>query len=64
MTDKAILEIDSSFIVLLLDSMADGVFVLDEEGKIAIWNRAMETITGYKEEEVSGSGCDLLSFDL
>ena len=55
---------DKHFVRLILDSMADGVFVLNKEGKISIWNRAMEVITGYKAEEVKGNGCDLLSFDL
>ncbi len=63
-SSNPLLELDSSFVALLLDSMADGVFVLDEKGAITVWNRAMEAITGYREEEVKGQGCGLLSFDL
>jgi two-component system, NtrC family, response regulator HydG len=64
MSENNMLNLDSSFVALLLDSMADGVFVLDEDGKISIWNRAMEAITGYREEEVISKSCELLSFDL
>ena len=63
MTESDILNLDKNFVGLLLDSMADGVFVLNESGKISIWNRAMESITGYMANEVRGKGCELLNFD-
>jgi PAS domain S-box-containing protein len=53
---------DSRFVNLLLEAMADGVFVLDDKGKITLWNPSMERITGYKEEEVMGKTCTLLDF--
>lgn len=45
----------------ILDSMADGVFVLDSDGKIVSWNRAMERISGYRAEEALGQTCALLA---
>jgi len=42
--------------------MADGVFTLDEKGKITLWNRAMERITGYNAEEVKGKDCMIVNF--
>jgi PAS domain S-box-containing protein len=58
------IKLDSHFINLILDSMAGGVFTLNEKGKISLWNRAMEKISGFSAEEVMGKGCNLLSFDL
>lgn len=48
---------------LLLESMAEGVFTLDPDGRITTWNPAMQRITGYTEEEVLGKACELLSFN-
>ncbi len=56
--------LDPKFASLLLESMADGVFTLNEEGEITLWNRAIERITGYKAEEVLGKSCDILDFNL
>lgn len=47
---------------LVLESMADGVFTLDEAGRITLWNPAMERISGYRAEEAVGRSCGLLSF--
>ncbi len=49
---------------LLLESMADGVFTLDERGKITLWNPALELITGYTAQEALGKGCEVLNFNL
>ena len=54
----------SNFARLLLESMADGVFTLDETGKIRSWNPSMERITGYTAEEAIGKSCMLLHFNL
>ncbi len=48
---------------LLLESMADGVFTLDDKGMITLWNRAMEKITGRRAEEVLGKSCSILNFN-
>ncbi|WP_373501298.1 sigma-54 interaction domain-containing protein [Desulfococcus sp.] len=47
---------------LVLESMADGVFTLDEKGRITLWNPAMARISGYRAEEALGRGCGLLCF--
>ncbi|MBC2717594.1 MAG: sigma 54-interacting transcriptional regulator [Desulfobacteraceae bacterium] len=54
---------NSEFEHLLLESMADGVFTLDENGIITSWNPAMERITGYTTEEAVGESCSLLNFN-
>ncbi len=53
---------DPRFATLLLESMADGVFTLNEKSEITSWNKSMETITGYDAEEVMGKSCMLLNF--
>ena len=47
----------------LLDSLFDGVYVLDQNRMIVYWNKAAEHITGYAKEEVVGRNCtdDILS---
>lgn len=56
--------LDPEFANLLLESMADGVFTLNEKGEITLWNRSIERISGYKAEEVLGRSCDILDFNL
>ena len=49
---------DSSYIHnLALESVADGVFTVDENWKITSFNRAAEKITGWKRDEVQGKPC-------
>ncbi len=48
------------FIRRIIDSMADGVFTMDNSGKISSWNRSMEKISGYSAEEAIGQTCALL----
>lgn len=50
----------SRFINHIIDSMADGVFTLDNSGKITSWNHSMTRITGYSSEEAIGNSCNLL----
>jgi PAS domain S-box-containing protein len=38
----------------LLETMAEGVIVLDNDGVIRLWNQAMTEITGYDREEALG----------
>jgi PAS domain S-box-containing protein len=42
---------------IILDSIADGVFTVDSDWKIASFNRAAEKITGIKKEEAIGRYC-------
>jgi len=55
--------LDPEFERLLLESMADGVFTLDGNGKITSWNPAMERISGYSVKEAMGKSCTLLNFN-
>lgn len=44
----------------LLNTMAEGVIVLDTDGLIRLWNQAMTEITGYPREEALGKPHDWL----
>jgi PAS domain S-box-containing protein len=48
------------FINQIFNSMADGVFTMDSEGRISSWNRSMERISGYTAQEALGKTCRLL----
>ena len=57
------LEIDNSeFLKLLLESIGNGIFILDTHGKIIAWNPVMEEITGYSLKEIKGKSCQILNF--
>jgi PAS domain S-box-containing protein len=43
-------------LVEILEFLPDPVFVLDTEGRVTAWNRAMEELTGTKMEDVIGKG--------
>jgi len=60
--DKTRSILDPSFSSLLLESMADGVFTLDEKGRITSWNASIERITGYTAYEAIGQPCAMLNF--
>ena len=42
-------------------SLPDPAFVIDKKGKVQIWNRAMERMTGYKAQDIMGKGYDAYS---
>ncbi len=42
---------------LILDSVADGVFTVDRQGRITSFNRAAEQITGFSRKEAVGQFC-------
>jgi len=44
----------------IINSMADGVFTMDTQGRISSWNRSMERISGYTAKEALGQSCQLL----
>jgi PAS domain S-box-containing protein len=54
---------NNEFVKLLLESIGDGIFVLDTHGRIIAWNPAMEKITGYSSEEIKGQSCKFLNFN-
>ncbi|MBE0428901.1 MAG: PAS domain S-box protein [Thermoleophilia bacterium] len=41
----------------VLSSVADGVYVVDNNDKIVLWNQAAELITGFTKEEMVGRVC-------
>ena len=51
---QEILDKERDFISLLLDTVGALVCVLDDEGKIVLFNRACEEVTGYTYDEVIG----------
>jgi len=60
-TASAIVDLD--FANLLLESIAEGVFTLDEKGMITSWNPAMERISGYMAQEALGQRCTMMGFN-
>jgi PAS domain S-box-containing protein len=54
---KQLPEEDRSLTRLILDSIADGVFTVDREGRITSFNRAAEQITGVSKKEAIGQYC-------
>ncbi len=48
------------FLNQIIDTMAEGLFTLDDQGIITSWNRAMEKISGFSALEAVGQGCDIL----
>jgi two-component system, NtrC family, response regulator HydG len=44
----------------VVDTIQDGVMIVNTEGRIVSINRAFETITGYGPEEVIGQSCSML----
>jgi two-component system response regulator HydG len=47
----------------IVDTMADGLMVVDSEGVIISVNKALETLTGYNKEELVGHSCAILDCD-
>ena len=41
----------------VLDSLYDGVYIVDKDRRILFWNRGAEKITGYSADEVVGRRC-------
>jgi len=54
---------DPRFLPELIETMRDGLMVVDSHGNILLFNRAAEDITGYRKEEVTGQKCTLLGCD-
>lgn len=49
------------FMRQIIDSMADGVYIVDPKGLVSFWNPSMEKISGYPANEAMGKPCTLLS---
>jgi len=41
---------------IIVDSLPDATLAVDREGRVLVWNRAMEEITGVKRDEMLGRG--------
>ncbi|UCE04698.1 MAG: sigma 54-interacting transcriptional regulator [bacterium] len=50
-------DIDQNHTEVILDSIADGVFTVDQDFQITSFNKAAEKITGVTREEAIGSTC-------
>ena len=51
------------FLENVLETMSDGLMLVDREGTILSFNLAAERITGYRREEVIGRPCAILDTD-
>ena len=49
-----------NFLNQILDTMAEGLFTMDNHGTITSWNKSMEKITGFTEQEALGNTCSLI----
>ncbi len=47
-----------------VDTIRDGIMIVDRSGRIVSVNRAFETITGYGRKEAIGQTCHLLRCDI
>ena len=54
--------LNPEFASLLFESIAEGVFTLDENGIITSWNPSMKKISGFTSQEAIGQRCSLLGF--
>jgi PAS domain S-box-containing protein len=44
----------------IIDFLPDPTFVLDREGRVVVWNRAIESVTGIPKSRIIGSGTDTI----
>ena len=47
----------------VIDTMLEGLMLVDPDGKIIFVNRAFENLTGYGKKEVEGKSCEILGCD-
>jgi diguanylate cyclase (GGDEF)-like protein/PAS domain S-box-containing protein len=52
------MNISHNFCKSILDNIAHGVLVIDNNVKVRYWNRSMEKITGIKSKEITGQTCE------
>ncbi|MFP4349964.1 MAG: PAS domain S-box protein [Desulfococcaceae bacterium] len=50
----------STYWKTVIDTMADGLMIVDRKGVILSVNAAMETLTGYPAEKLIGRSCQVL----
>ncbi len=54
---------DPNFLMNVFETMRDGLMIVDKDGKILLFNRGAEEITGYRREEIVGQPCTILDSD-
>ncbi len=54
---------NKEFLKNILETMAEGLMVVDKDGNIMFFNKAAEKITGFKAKEVIGKQCTILNTD-
>ncbi len=54
---KGSLAIDPKFYKVLTDNLYDGVFQVDDQGRIVLWNQGAERITGIAGKKAVGKSC-------
>lgn len=54
---------DRNFLPELFEILRDGLMVVDNKGRILLFNRAAEEITGYRKEDVLGKACTIFGCD-
>ena len=54
----------NSYWKIVVDTIQDGVMIVDEGGTIVSVNKALEKITGYTRDEMLGKPCTILNCDL
>ncbi len=52
---------DRDFLKSILETMSEGLMVVNKDGNILFFNKAAEKITGFKMEEVLGKPCTILN---
>jgi diguanylate cyclase (GGDEF)-like protein/PAS domain S-box-containing protein len=50
-------DISPDFYATLLDNLYDGVYFVDRDRRITLWNKAAERLTGFTQAEVLGKRC-------
>ena len=58
--EQYIRKVDMSLNEIILDTLPNGLFTLDVNCRIQVWNRMMEKLTGYSAEEAIGKPCSFL----
>jgi PAS domain S-box-containing protein len=51
------MDVDPRIGSIIFDNMPDGIFTVDQDGRITSFNRAAERITGWERNEVIGTPC-------
>ena len=54
---KPVMRISASQIFQGLENMADGVFIVDGNLRIQMWNKSAEKFLGFRKDEVEGRLC-------